>query len=79
MSGECCLGFVFFGHLDLVITQESVHKGEELVGSGIIDQGIDMWQWEIILRVGPVQIPVINIHAYFSIFLRHGNNVGDLI
>jgi len=38
MSGECCFGFVFFGHLDLIITREFIHKGEEHVASGIIDQ-----------------------------------------
>ena len=45
MSGECCLGFVFFGHLDLIITQESIHNGEEHIRSGIIDQCIDMLPW----------------------------------
>ena len=38
-----------------------------------------MWQWEVVFGAGPVQIPVINAHAYFPIFLRHGNNIGDLI
>ena len=37
MSGEYCLRFVFLSYLDLIITQESIHKREEHVGSGIID------------------------------------------
>ena len=48
MSGERCLGFVFFNHLDLIITQEPVHKGEEHVGHDVINQSIDMWQGKII-------------------------------
>ena len=38
-----------------------------------------MWQWKFILGLGPVQIPIVDAHAYFPIFLRHGNNVGDPI
>ena len=34
-----------------------------------------MWQWKVILGTGPIQIPVINTHGYFPIFLRHRNNV----
>ena len=37
MSGECCLGFIYFGYFDLIITRESIHKGEEHVGRAIID------------------------------------------
>ena len=43
MSGERYFGFVFFSHLDLIMTWESIHKGEEHVGHGVINQGIDVW------------------------------------
>ena len=79
MSGECNLGFVLFGHRDLVTTWESVHEGEEPVGSGIINQGIDVWQRKIILGAGPVQIPIINAHTHFPIVVRHGNDVSNPI
>ena len=79
MSGECHLSFVFLGLFDLIISWESVHEGEEPIGSNIIDQGINMWQWEIILGAGSVQIPIVDAHAYFPIFLRHENNVGGPI
>ena len=79
MSGECCFGFVLFNHLDLIITQEPIHKEEEHVGHGVINQGINMWQGKIILRASQTQISIINTHAYFPIFLWHGNNVGDPI
>ena len=62
MSGECCLGFVFFDHFDLIIAWESIHEGEEHVGSGIIDRGIDMWQWKVILGASPLLI------SYFVCF-----------
>ena len=42
MSGECCLGFVFLSHFDLIVAWETVYEGEERIGSGIIDQGIDV-------------------------------------
>ena len=38
-----------------------------------------MWQRKIILGTGPVQISIINTHMHFPIFLRHGDNVGNLI
>ena len=72
MSGKCCLSFVFFCHFDLIITQEFIHKGEEHVSYGVIDQGIDMWQWKIVLRAGPIQISVINAHVYFPFFFVTG-------
>ena len=56
MNGDYCLSFVFLGHLNLIITRESIHKGEEHVGSSIIDQCIDMRQWEIVLGASLVQI-----------------------
>ena len=43
ISGECCFGFVFLSNLDLIITRELVHKGEEHDDRGVINQGINMW------------------------------------
>ena len=54
MSGECYLSFVLFSHLDLIVAGESIHEGKKPVGSGIIDQGIDMWQRKVILGAGMV-------------------------
>ena len=79
MSGECCLSFVFLGHFDLILAGESIHEGEEHVGSSIIDQSIDMWQWKVVLGASPVQILIVDTHVYFPIFLRHENNVGGPI
>ena len=42
---------------------------------GVINQGIYMWQGKIILRAGPIQISIINAHAYIPIFLWYRNNV----
>ena len=64
MSGECYHGFAFFVHLDMIIG--------EPIGSGIIDQGIDMWQWKVILMASPVQIPVVDAHTSFLSFLGTG-------
>ena len=75
ISGECCLGFILFSHFGQIITWEPIHKGEEHIGCGVINQGIDMWQGKIILWAGPIQISIINAHAYLPILLWHGNNV----
>ena len=37
--------------------------------------GVDIWQEKIILQAGPIQISIINAHAYLPILLWHGNNV----
>ena len=79
MGGEHCLGFVLFSHLDLIITQEPVHEGEEHVGRGVINQGVDVWQRKIIFWVGLIQISIIDAHAYFPIFFGHEDNVGNPI
>ena len=54
MYGECCLGFVLLGHFDLVVAWESILEEEEPIGSDIIDQGIDVWQQEVILGASSV-------------------------
>ena len=69
MGGELYLGFILFSHFDLIIIQEPVHKGEEHVGRGVINQGIDIWQGKIILQAGPIQISIIDAHAYLLVFL----------
>ena len=56
ISGERHFGFVPLSHLNLIITRESIHKGEEYVGRDVIYQGIDIWQGKIILRAGSIQI-----------------------
>ena len=76
MGDECYLVFVLFSHFDLIITREPIHKGEEHVGHGVINQGVDMWQWKVVLGASPVQILIVDTHVYFPIFLRHENNVG---
>ena len=70
MSGECYLGFVFFGHFDLIITLESIQKGEEHVGWGVIDQGIDIWQWKIVLRFNCFSTSSLIFRIIFDFILR---------
>ena len=42
MGGECYLGFVLFSHLKLIITEKLIHKGEEHISRGIINQNVDI-------------------------------------
>ncbi len=46
------------------------------MASRVVDQHIDMWQREIVLRTGLVQIPIVDAHADPTIFLGHGDNIG---
>lgn len=43
---------------------------------GIVQNDVDVRQWEVIFRDRFVQIPVVNTHPYFSILLRNWNYVG---
>ena len=79
IGSEWCLGPILFNHLDLIITREPIHKGEECVGHGVFNQSINMWQGKIILQASPIQVSIINTHAHFPIFLRHGDNICNLI
>ena len=51
MNGEHCFGFVFFRHLSLIIIQKSLHKGEEHVSRGVINQGIDCGKGKLSFRL----------------------------
>jgi len=42
---------VFFGHLDLLISRESIHKGQHPVSSGVVHQNIDVREKSIIFLV----------------------------
>ena len=77
LSNKGCLLHIFGSHLNLILTGETIHKGEDLMLCGVVNQKVDMRQREIILGARPVQIPVIDTHPDFTIFLRHWNHVGN--
>src|ERR1043165_4377261 len=62
-------------HLNLVVPRETIHEGEYLSLSGIIDQNVDVREREVIFRASSIQIPIINAHPYLAVFLRHWYDV----
>ena len=43
--------------------------------SCVVNQDVNMWQWKIVFRASPIQIPIVHAHSDFAILLRHGHNV----
>src|ERR1051325_5719140 len=66
---------VFRSHFDLIVTGETIHEGENLMLNGIVNQNINMREWEIVFRTRFVQISVIHTHSYFTILLSYGDYV----
>ena len=66
---------VLMCHLDLSISRETVHEGEYLVLSGVIDLDINMWKWEVIFGALLVQIPVVYTHSHFTVFLCYQKKI----
>src|ERR1051325_8154070 len=77
LCNKSSLLHVFGSHLDLIVTGETIHEGENLMLSGVVNQNINMRKWEIIFRTCFVQISVIHTHSYFAILLRYGYYVSD--
>src|ERR1051325_6429751 len=71
LCNESSLLHVFRSHLDLIVTGETIHEGENLMLSGVVDQNINMRKWKIVFRNRSIQISVIHTHSYFSILLRY--------
>ncbi|PKI66977.1 hypothetical protein CRG98_012642 [Punica granatum] len=54
---------------------EVVHEGELCVVCRIVHQDIDVGQWEVILRTGPVKVSVIDANSDFPVLLFRWHNV----
>ena len=77
MCDEGCLLHVFRSHLDLVVSRETIHEGEDFVFHGVVDQNVNVRKWEVILRDCPIQVSVIYTHPYLTVLLRYHNNVSN--
>src|ERR1051325_3547865 len=75
LCNKSSLLHVFRSHFDLIVTGETIHKGENLMLSGVVNQNINMRKWEIVFRTRFVQISVINTHSYLAILLRYGYHI----
>src|ERR1051325_10769163 len=75
LCNESSLLHVFGSRLDLIVTGETIHEGENFVLSGVVNYNINMRKWKIVFRTRSVQISVIHTHTYFAILLRYRNHV----
>src|ERR1043165_910365 len=75
LCNESSLLHVFKSHFDLIVAGETIHEGENLMLSGVVNQNINMRKWKIVFRTRLVQISVIHTHSYFTILLRYGNHI----
>jgi len=63
----------------LVITRETVHKGESLTPSTFIYDLFYKWSGIIDLQIAMINVIVINIDLNGALLLSHGYNIGHPI
>ena len=75
-GSEC--GFVLIGwvNLNLIITRESIHKGESLVASTVIDNLIDERNWKVVFWTCIIEIMKVGADANSTLFFVDGYRVG---
>jgi hypothetical protein len=62
---ERCFDLIFFLESNLVITRVAVEEGEQYAASRRVDDLVNAWEREGILRVVFVEISVIHTHPPF--------------
>ncbi|RDX70000.1 Protein FATTY ACID EXPORT 3, chloroplastic, partial [Mucuna pruriens] len=67
---------VFFGHSDLVVFEEVVHKRVECMLGRVVHQHIDVSQGEIVFRARPIEVLINNAHLDLPVFLGDWHYVG---
>jgi hypothetical protein len=66
---KCYLDLVFFLESNLVVTRVAVEESEQDAACRRVDDLVDVWEREGILRTMFVEISVIHTHPPFTIFL----------
>ena len=61
--------------LYLIISEEAIHEGKNLATHTLIQNLINKWCGEIVLRIGMIQIMEISTYADRSLLLIHQNGV----
>ena len=62
-------------NLYLIIPEKDIHKGKNLATRTLIQNLINKWCGEIVLRIGTIQIAEISTYADCSLLLIHQNGV----
>ena len=75
MANESSLMLVLVFNMDLIISGKSIHEGEHLATRTLIQNMINKWCEEVVLRIDTIQITEISTYADRSLFLIHRNGV----
>ena len=65
------LGFDLY----LIVSEKAIHKGKYLASHTLIQNLINKWCGEIVLRIGMIQITEISTYADRSLLLINQNGV----
>jgi hypothetical protein len=63
--------------LNLVIAGESVHKGESLMASAVVDNLIDERHWKVVFGTCVIEITKVYANADSALFFVDGYRVGN--
>jgi hypothetical protein len=63
--------------LNLVVAKESVHKGESLVASAVVDNVIDERRWKVVFGTCVIEIAKVYANADSALFFVDGYRVGN--
>lgn len=76
VNGKGCVLSVFRGHAYLIVSQESIHEGQQLVVRSGIYQLVDSRERIAILRISFIQVGIINAHRPVTISFLNKYNIG---
>jgi hypothetical protein len=75
---KCSFILIGWVDLNLVIARESIHKGESLVASAVVDDLIDEGRWKVVFGTCIIEIVKVGADADSALFLVDGYRVGNL-
>ena len=75
ISDKRGLLLVFRMHEDLVVARKCIHKAEQLVPGGRVNQCIDAWEKEAVFWIGLVEVDEVHTHPP----LLHQDHIRQLV
>ena len=66
-------------NIDLVIAREAIHKRVNFTSCALVNKLIDEGRREVILRIGTIDITVINTDSNSALLFVHRNYIRDPI
>ena len=74
-TNKCSLMLFLRYNLYLIISRKPIHKGKNLATRTLIQNLINKWCGEIVLRIGTIQITEINTYVDLSLLIIHQNRI----